>query len=56
MTGDYLVRIIGIIASLVLVTAGLRGRQIGLSDGLRMGALWIFAFVAVALVASMVSV
>lgn len=52
MMGDDIVRIIGIVAALVLVTAGMRGRQIGLSDGLRMGALWAFAFVAVALLAS----
>lgn len=52
MIGDDIVRIIGILASLILVAAGLRGRQIGLSDGLRMGALWAFAFIAVALLAS----
>lgn len=54
MNGDDIVRLIGIAASLILVGAGLRGRQIGLSDGLRMAALWLFAFVAVALVASVI--
>lgn len=52
MNGDDIVRLIGIAASLILVGAGLRGRQIGLSDGARMAALWLFAFVAVALMAS----
>ncbi|WP_231468780.1 hypothetical protein [Novosphingobium sp. CECT 9465] len=49
MSGDDIVRMIGIIGALVLVSAGLRGRQIGLSDGLRMAALWAFVFVAAAL-------
>lgn len=49
LTGDDIVRIVGIAAALVLATAGLRGQQIGLSDGLRMAALWAFLFVAVAL-------
>ncbi len=55
MIGDDFVRIIGIIAALVLVTTGIRGRQIGLSDGLRMGALWAFLFVVVALIASVLA-
>jgi hypothetical protein len=46
------VRIIGIAMSLILVTAGLKGRGIGLSDGLRMAALWAFLIVAAALVFS----
>lgn len=50
MSGDEIVRLIGIAMALVLLIANLRGRQIGLSDGLRMGALWAFLFVAVALV------
>lgn len=53
--GDDIVRVIGILAALILATAGLRGRKIGLSDGLRMGALWVFVFVVVALVASILA-
>ncbi|MFM2372473.1 MAG: hypothetical protein RIS85_2195 [Pseudomonadota bacterium] len=36
--------------ALILVMANLRGQRIGLSDGVRMGALWAFLFVIVALV------
>lgn len=47
---DDVVRIIGILMALVLVMANVRGQRIGLSDGLRMAALWAFLFVAVTLV------
>lgn len=50
---DDIVRIIGIVMALILVMANLRGQRIGLSDGLRMAALWGFLFVAVALVFTM---
>lgn len=43
-------RIVAIGMSLVLVIAGLKGRAIGLGDGLRMAALWAFVIIAVALV------
>ncbi len=49
---DDIVRVIGIAMALVLVVANLRGQRIGLSEGLRMAALWGFLFVAVALVFS----
>jgi len=51
-----MVRIVALAMALVLAVANLRGRQIGLSDGLRMAALWGFIFVAVALVFSVVGV
>lgn len=51
---DDIVRIIGILMALVLVMANVRGQRIGLSDGLRMAALWAFLFVAVALVFSII--
>ncbi|MBF9150057.1 hypothetical protein [Novosphingobium jiangmenense] len=47
-----LTRIIGIGMSLILVVASLKGREIGLSDGLRMAALWGFLIIALALVFS----
>jgi len=50
--GNDIVRIIALLAALVLGVAGLRGQRIGLSDGLRMAALWVFAFLVVALLAS----
>lgn len=49
---DQVVSIIGIIMALILVTANLRGQRIGLSDGVRMAALWAFLLVAAALVFS----
>ena len=52
MTGDDIVRIIGIAMALVLVIANLRGRRIGLSEGLRAAALWGFLFIAAAVVFS----
>lgn len=54
MTGDQIVRLIGIVMALVLLIANLRGRQFGLSDTLRMTALWVFLFVALALVFSLI--
>lgn len=50
MNGDDIIRLIGVAMAMMLVVANLRGRQIGLSDGLRMAALWAFLFVAVALI------
>ncbi|HQS95970.1 MAG TPA: hypothetical protein PK823_05665 [Novosphingobium sp.] len=50
MNADDIVRLIGVAMAMVLLVANLRGRQIGLSDGLRMSALWAFLFVVVALV------
>jgi hypothetical protein len=52
VSGDDITRIIGLTMALVLAVANLRGRQIGLSEGLRMAALWGFLFLAVALVFS----
>lgn len=56
MTGDDLVRLIGIVMAMILLAANLRGRQIGLPDGLRMAALWAFLFVACAVVFSIIKV
>ncbi len=50
--GNDVVRIIAIAMALVLVVASLRGQKFGLSEGLRMAALWCFLFIAVALVFS----
>lgn len=47
------VRIIGISMALVLAMANFKGREIGLSDGLRMAALWAFLFIVAALLFSM---
>lgn len=47
-----LARIIGLGMSLILVIANLKGREIGLSDGLRIVALWGFMIVMLALVFS----
>ncbi|MEL0253329.1 MAG: hypothetical protein VW935_15510 [Novosphingobium sp.] len=52
MDSSDFARIIGIGLALVLVVANLKGRQIGLSEGLRMAALWGFLIVAAALVFS----
>ena len=52
MNGDDIVRLIAIAMAMALLVANLRGRQIGLSEGLRLGALWAFLFVATALVFS----
>ena len=54
MNGNDVVRLISIALALILVVANLRGQRIGLSDGLRMAALWGFLFVAVALVFSII--
>lgn len=50
MISSDFARIIGIVLALVLVVANLKGRQIGLSDGLRMAALWGFLIIAATLV------
>lgn len=50
MNSSDLVRIIAIGLALVLVIANLKGRQIGLPDGLRMAALWGLLIVAAAIV------
>lgn len=52
MDSHDMVRIIGISMALVLAVANFKGREIGLSDGLRMAALWAFLFIVVALVFS----
>lgn len=46
------VRIIGISLALVLAVANFKSREIELSDGLRMAALWAFLFIVFALVFS----
>lgn len=47
-----LARITGLGMALVLVVANLKGRQIGLSHGLRMAALWGFLIITLSLVFS----
>lgn len=38
-------RIVGVGIALLLVVSNLKGRQIGMSDGLRMAALWGFLII-----------
>lgn len=52
MSADQIVRVIGLIMALVLLVANLRGQRIGLSEGLRMGALWAFLILVAALLFS----
>jgi hypothetical protein len=54
VNGDDITRIIALTLALVLAVSNLRGRQMGLSEGLRMAALWGFLFVAAALVFAVV--
>ncbi|MFN4134028.1 MAG: hypothetical protein ACK4G2_00125 [Novosphingobium sp.] len=52
MSADQIVRLIGLVMVLVLLVANLRGQRIGLSEGLRMAALWGFLILAAALLFS----
>lgn len=46
-------RIDGVGIALLLVVSNLKGRQIGMSDGLRMAALWGFLIITLTLVFSL---
>lgn len=49
MSGDQLVQLIAIFASLVLVTSGLAAHRLSWSKGVRMGSVWAGLFVVVTL-------
>ena len=55
MSGDQLVQLIAIFASLVLVSTGLAGRRLSWSKGLRLGLIWAGIFVIVTLFISIVT-
>ena len=55
VSGDQLVQLIAIFASLVLVSAGLAGRGLSWSKGLRLGLIWAGLFVIVTLFIAIVT-
>lgn len=55
MSGDQIVQLIAIFASLVLVSAGLAGRRLSWSKSLQLGFVWAGIFIIVALFVSIVS-
>lgn len=55
MSGDQIVQLIAIFASLVLVTAGLSGHRLSWSKGVRLGLIWVGIFVIVTLFISIVT-
>lgn len=55
MTGDTLVQLIAIFASLVLVTSGLAARRMSWSKGARLALVWAGIFVIVTLFISIVA-
>ena len=55
MSGDQLVQLIAIFASLVLVTAGLSARRLSWSKGVRMALIWAGIFMIVTLFISVVA-
>lgn len=55
MSGDQLVQLIAIFASLVLVTSGLAAHRLSWSKGVRLGLIWAGLFVIVTLFISIVT-
>ena len=55
MSGDQLVQLIAIFASLVLVTSGLAAHRLSWSRGARLGLIWAGIFVIVTLFISIVT-
>lgn len=55
MSGDQLVQLIAIFASLVLVTTGLAAHRLSWSKGVRLGLVWAGIFVIVTLFIPIVS-
>lgn len=55
MSGDQLVQLIAIFASLVLVSTGLAGQRLSWSKGLRLGLIWAGIFAIVILFISLVT-
>ena len=54
MSGDQLIQLIAIFASLVLVSSGLAAHKLSWSTGVRLGLIWAGIFVVVTLVISLV--
>ena len=54
MSGDQIVGLIAIFASLVLVSSGLAAHKLSWSKGVRLGLIWAGIFVVVTLVISLV--
>lgn len=54
MSGDELVQLIAIFASLVLVSSGLAAHRLSWSKGVRLGLIWAGLFVVVTLFVSIV--
>ena len=54
VSGDQLVQLIAIFASLVLVTSGLAARRLSWSRGIKIGLIWAGIFVIVTLFISIV--
>lgn len=55
MSGDQLVQMIAIFASLVLVTTGLQAHRLSWSKGVRLALIWAGLFVIVTLFISIVT-
>lgn len=55
MSGDQLVQLIAIFASLVLVTSGFAAHRLSWSKGLRMALIWAGVFAIVTLFISIVT-
>lgn len=55
MSGDQLVQLIAIFASLVLVSSGMAGQRLSWSKGVRLGLIWAGLFVMVTLFISIVT-
>ena len=55
MSGDLLVQLIAIFASLVLVSSGLAAHRLSWSKGVRLGLVWAGIFVIVTLFISIVT-
>lgn len=55
MSGDRIVQLIAIFASLVLVTTGLAGHRLSWSKGVRLAMVWVGIFAIVTLFISIVT-
>lgn len=55
MSGDQIVQLIAIFASLVLVSSGLAAHKLSWSKGVRLGLIWAGLFVIVTLFISIVT-
>ena len=55
MSGDQIVQLIAIFASLVLVSSGLAAHRLSWSKGIRLGLIWAGLFVIVTLFISIIT-